>query len=295
MDARTVHELAQGRAATTEGVAVAVDHAAHLATVNVNGVTYEMPWFGDAPLVNGRVRVLTLGRQARVCSPIHGAAMGTVVTSSGGFSTVTGDDGVTYRYRHFGDAPANGEQVRLDHAAELALVGVYAAAPVPPPPPPPVEPDLPPPPPPTVRSATFTPIWSGSWWNGVFNTPAVQTSYTRVAGYGYGTAIADTIPNSATITRAELHLIIDWDNSGSSIDAAMGIHGHVGQPATLAPGDLSGVVPVPRGATRIVLPYAVADTLRTGAARGLAFYPDNRWWRQYGAAPNSGRVFMEWR
>lgn len=289
MDQQKQWELEQGLSSTTEGIAIDVDWGNRLVEVNVNGQTMRVPWFGAPPWPGDRVRIISAGLRP-VCTLIEGAPNGTVQTTAANFVTVLGDDGVTYRYPHFGSAPANGSRVGLDHARR-AVVGVYSTEPigsdfVPPP--------VPTPPPTGGGSGWFAPVWSASWWNGAYNSGFVETSYTRVAAYGYGTSIADTIPDAAAITRAEWHLIVEWDKSGSSTPASAGVHGHDARPVNMPATDLSGTVLVPRGATVIDIRGAVADALKVGTARGLGFRPNASWWRRYGAAPNSGRIYMEW-
>lgn len=286
-DQERLWELAQGSASSTEGLVTAVSWSTSTADVNVNGVTVTMPWAGPAPWVGDRVRVIRAGAGKVVCFQIQGAAQGTAVTTVSTIVTVTGDDGVTYRYPHLGAAPASGARVRLDHAGRVVLSGSYSDGPAAP------EPEVPPPPPVTGRSGWFTPTWSGSWRNGSYAGPYVESSYTRVCGFGYASSVGDTIPDSATVTKAELNLVVNWDRSGSSTPASFGVHGHDGQPAVLAAGDLTGEVQVGRGVT-VVDVRGFADALKTGAVRGFGIRPNSSYWLQYDAAPNSGRLYMEW-
>lgn len=287
MDQQKLFELSLGLSDTTEGVVLSIDWLNRLVEVNQNGLTVRMPWAGPAPWQGDRVRVTKLGQQP-LCHLIEGAPLGTVQTVASSIVTVAGDDGVTYRYPHVGSAPANGARVALDHGRHVVM-GTLSTSPVAPP-----AVELPSAPPAGNFSSWFTPAWSGNWRFGSFASEFVETSENRVAAYGYGTSIADTIPDAATITRAEWHLQINWDRSGSSVPAEVGSHGFDGRPPNLTAGALSGTLLVPRGATVIDLLGAFADALKTGSARGLGFRPDSRWWRQYGAAPGSGRIYMEW-
>lgn len=286
MDQRKIFELSQGLSDTTEGVILSIDWDARLVEVNQNGLTGRMPWSGAPPWVGDRVRVLKLGLKP-FCTLIEGAPLGTVQTTTSSIVTVLGDDGVTYRYPHFGSAPANGAIVAMDHGRHVVL-GTLSTSPVAP-----VEPELPPAPPVSVGSAWFSPAWSGNWRLGVDKGGLVESSYNRTAAYGFGTSIADTIPDSATITRAEWHLALNWDNLPQN-NAIAGTHGHNGRPGSMSEGDLSGSITVPTGSRAIGILGSVADALKTGAALGIGFYSDPTWWRQYGAAPGSGRIYMEW-
>ena len=289
MNERQLFELAQGTSETTEGVVQAVDWVASLVTVIVTGVSFDMPWIGPAPWVGDRVRVLTLGRRP-FAALIEGAGAGTAQTTTGGFVTVLGDDGVSYRYEHLDVAPANGARVALDHGRRVVL-GTYATGAVEPPRPP--EPG-PKPPSTESRSASFGPLWSGNWRGGGFAGDAAETSTTRTAAYGYGTTIANTIPDAAQIVRAELHLVTAWDQY-PNFAASMGAHGFDGRPGAMNDGHLSGEIRVPGGAgTRVVDIRGFADALKTGSALGVGFRT-NFGWRQYVAAPGSGWIYMEWR
>jgi hypothetical protein len=286
MDQRQAYELSQGLSDTTEGVVLSIDWGSNLVEVNLNGITMRMPWSGPAPWPADRVRVVMAG-QKRFCQLIQGAPMGTVSTTASGYATATGDDGVVYKYRYLGSAPANGARVRLDHAGRVAI-GTYSGEPagstfIP----------APQPPPPSGDRAWFSPAWSGNWWFGSFASELVESSYNRVAAYGYGTSIADSIPDGATIGRAEWHLALNWDNVPQN-NATAGIHGHNARPGNLPESDLTGSISVPTGSRAIDIRGAIADALKTGAALGIGFYSDPTWWRQYGAAPGSGRIYMEW-
>lgn len=287
-DEKRLYELGQQKADSTEGVCVDVLWASRAALVNANGVEGKYPWMGAPPWPGDRVRLVKAGVGNVFCELIQGAPMGTVITTGSGVVTVLGDDAAEYRYPHLGSAPANGARVGLDHARRCVLAGAYSTEPagsdvVPVPPPPPVS----------GGSATFSPVWSGSWRLGSLQGPAVESSYTRVAGVGFGGQIAASIPSSAKVTKAELLLVEEWNNSGSSAPIRFGVHGHDGQPVVLAAADLSGVVAVPQGAGRWDI-GAFAAALKSGSAKGLGIYPDESYWIRYAAAPTGVRVYMEW-
>lgn len=283
-------ELAQQGASTTEGVTVSVvDWPQRLVEVDVGGLRIVMTWAGPPPLDGQRVRVMSAGK-IRFCVSVFGASIGTVQVISGAQANVLGDDGVVYVYPFLGSAPPNGAVVRLDHAARVVLPGVFSTSPVGADP----EAPVPAPPPPTAGgSAAFDPIWSGNWSNGTDRGNLVEISTSRVGLYGYGTQIANTIPDGATITRAELHLTENWDNV-PGVASSMGTHGYNGRPGSgVSNGSLTGDYAVP-GLVQD-LRGEVADRLKTGAALGIGFRAGSTGWRQYGAAPGSGRIWMEWR
>ncbi|WP_298742279.1 hypothetical protein [uncultured Microbacterium sp.] len=290
-DQRKLYELGQGRADSTEGVVLDVEWSTRLAIVNVNGIEYRMPWAGTPPWPADRVRVIRAGASNLMCVVVAGAPMGTVLTTTAGVVSVVGDDGVSYLYPHLGAAPANGARVRVDHAGRCVLEGSYSTEPAGSDVTPVVVPS---PPPVQGGSAWFTPTWSGGWRLGSYVTPYVETSYNRVAGWGFGSTVADTIPDTATIRKAELHLVVNWDRSASSTPVSAGVHGYGGRPGVLSAGDISGSVSVGRGQT-VVDVMSVINDFKTGAARGFGVRPNSSYWVQYDQAPNSGRLYVEWR
>ncbi len=286
-DEKRLYELGQQKADSTEGVCMDVVWASRVAIVNANGVEGQYPWVGAPPWPGDRVRLVKAGVGNVFIELIQGSPMGTVITTASGIVTVLGDDGAQYRYPHLGSAPANGVRVGLDHARRCVLSGAYSA-----------EPEgsdfiVPGAPPGSGGSATFAPVWSGSWRYGSLAGPAVESSNTRVAGVGFGTQIVSTVPAGATVTKAELLLVQEWNQSYSPAPVRFGVHGHDAQPVTLAEGDLSGSVSVPQDATRYDI-SGFAAALKSGSAKGLGIYPDGSYWIRYAAAPTGVRVYMEW-
>lgn len=288
-DEKRLYELAQQKADSTEGVCVDVVWASRVAIVNTNGVEGQYPWVGAPPWPGDRVRLVKAGVGNVFVELIHGAPMGTVITTASGIVTVLGDDASEYRYPHLGSAPANGARVGLDHAHRCVLAGAYSAEPA--------GSDViavPSPPPTSGGAATFSPVWSGSWRIGEFAGSAVESSYTRVAAVGFGIQIVSTIPAGATVTKAELLLVEEWNRSGSPTPIRFGLHGYDGRPGNLPAGDLWGSVGVGQGAPRWDI-SAFASDLRSGSALGVGIYPDESYWIRYAAAPTGVRVYMEWR
>jgi len=285
---RQLAEVAAGRAETVLGRVVAQDWDNGFVTVNSGGTEQRMGWLLTAPWVGDQVQVVSLGGVVR-CVAVYGTAMGTVVSSAGGYSTVTGDDSVSYTYPHVGSAPADASRVRLDHAGRCVPSGTYSVEPnnseYDPPAPPPVSGG-------SGGSAWFTPVWSGNWNTG-FQGSAVEISSSRMGMYGYGTQIRDTIPDSSTITAAELHLIQNWDNV-PGVNSSMGTHSFNGAPGSASNANLAGTYSVPGGTRVVGIGGTVADMLKTGAALGVGFRSGASGWRQYGATPGSGRIYMSW-
>jgi len=260
--ARDLAGLRAGLSETTEGLCVAVSWSDRLVTVNLGGAEQVMPWAGSPPWVGERVRVVYVG-QKPLCIAVLGSPMGTVQSVSGSKATVLGDDGVTYVYPYaFGDTLASGNIVRLDHAGHFvaARYATTQTAPIF---------DVPDAPPSAAKSATFRPIDSGNYRNGVFSSQFVEISTTRTGVLWYGSQIANTIPDSAVITRAEIQLVELWDEvpgTGTS--------------------NVSG-----SGAVSLLGTYA--DNLKTGAAFGIGFRK-NFGWRRFDTYANSGAIYMEW-
>jgi hypothetical protein len=273
-------------AAATEGVVIDQDWDNGIVTVNVGGTEQRMKWASSPPWPGDRVRIVSAGG-AVFCVPVWGAPLGTVQFTGSGGAVVLGDDAVTYTYPHLGAAPADGARVRLDHAGRCVLSGVYAVEPA-------DSEFVPAPAPPAAGGgeAWFNPAWSGNWRPG-FSGSAVEISSTRVGLYGYGTQIRDTIPDSATVLVADLHLTQNWDNV-PGVASSMGTHGFDGSPGSATNANLSGTYSVAGGSRVVNLLGTVADGLKTGSALGVGFRSGSSGWRQYGAAPGSGRIFMKW-
>lgn len=293
-DQQRLYELAQQKADSTGGPCLDVDWVSRLAIVNINGVETRVPWQGPPPWPGDWVRVTTAGVGSMFCTLVEGSPMGTVVTVTSRVATVTGDDGVSYRYPYLGAAPLNGDRVRLDHAGRCVHPGAYSTEPdgsdvVPKPEPIPV----PPPPPPAPGSATFAALWSGSWRYGAFDTDGVESSYTRVAAVGFGNQIRDTVPAGARVTRAEMQLIREWNKSYSPAAVRFGKHGYDGRPGSMSSSDLFGSISVPQDATAVDISAFIAD-LRSGVAKGIGIYPDSAYWIRYAPAPNGVRLYLEW-
>lgn len=283
-DARRVAELRAGLSGTAQGYCEDLDWPNLLATINIGGARQIMPWVGTPPWPGDRVRVLYSGNQP-ACWAVYGPSQGTVVSVTANVATVTGDDGETYIYPA-AVTVASGNRVRIDHGGRL-INAVYPTEPG--------ETILQPAAPPPANAggaATFRPIDSGNYRFGVYQNAFAEVSDNRTAAYWYGTQIADTIPDGATVTRAELHLVERWDNLPGT-PSKLGTHT---QPTRGAVPAMTGGIDVLNGGAIDLMPNgdtAFPDRLKTGAAYGLGF-AQTFGWRQFDTSAGSGAVYMEW-
>jgi hypothetical protein len=291
---KVLAELAAGRASTAEATVVAIDFPNRLAQVNIGGITKFVRWMGPSPLPNARVRVVSAGGRS-YCLPAGGSARGTVQSVAAPYVTVLGDDGVRYQWPYLsGYSPAGGHRVILDHLHQTVIgqLTTDTTAPVNEAAPPTYTPPSAPPKV-TVKSAWFAPAWSGNWRFGAYAGSAVEISTTRTGAYGYGRQIDNTIPDSATILICRLQLVQNWDNV-PGVNSSLGLHGFAARPGSFGDGNLSDALSVPGGTRTVSLPASFANALRSGTAFGIGFRSGNNGYRQYAAAPGSGRIYMEW-
>lgn len=283
-DAERLSELKAGGSRTIEAICVGYLWSERMVIVNLSGAEIAMPWVGEPPWRGDRVRVTWAG-QRPYCQAVWGSALGTVTAIGSNLATVTGDDGQTYRYPYeFGAAPSAGQRVALSHAHQMVLGRIStdpSAAEVEAPPPPPAA---------TKRSGTFAPIDSGNFMNGAYREQTVEISTSRSGAYWYGTQIHDTIPDGATITRAELVLTEHWDRVPGT-PSSLAVHT---QPTRGGEPVLYGDYPVlDGGVVNLLATAGYADQLKTGAAYGLGFRR-NTGWRRFGPYSESGAIYMEW-
>lgn len=281
---RRLADISGRLGSSTEGLVVDQDWDNQFVTVSLGGTVQRMRWAGAAPWPGDRVRVVTSAGNTW-CELSEGAPMGTVQSVASSRATVLGDDGVVYTYPYIGVVPGAGNRVGLLHSHRV-VIGAYSAEPAD------SEYVRPPAPPaPSVTKRWFYPTWSGNWQDGGYRGPLVEISTSRTGAYGYGTQIRDTIPNSASITKAVLYLTENWDNV-PGVPSSMGLHSKNGRPGSFGDGDLSGSVSVPGLSVSILGTFA--NALKVGSAFGLGFRSGENGWRQYGPSPGSGRIYMEW-
>lgn len=282
--ARQVAGLRSSKSDQVDAVCVASDWDAGFVTVNIGGAEQVMSWVGSAPYPGDRVRVLTLGMKP-VAVVQHGAPSGTVVSASSTLATVNGDDGRTYVYPfRVGDAIVPGDRVRLDHAGRCVALEYTEE--------PPGSEYEPPPAPPAaaVKARWFYPTDSGNYRFGSYVSQFAEVSENRAAYYWYGTQIASSIPDNATVTRAEIRLVEVWDELPGVV-SRLATHTDASSVHSGAAPALSGAITVSGGGTINIASYA--NALKTGAAYGVGF-PAGFGWRRFDSAAKSGAIYMEW-
>lgn len=282
--AKGAASLQAGFSSTSEGQCVSVDLASGYAVVNVGGGTLRMPMVGIVPWPGDALQVGYLGQNPVCLGPKPKAPIGTVVTTpANNVVAVLGDDGMTYIYPYDATrAYSAGQRVRLDHEGR-AVGATYGGEPV-------VGEFFPPSGSGSsgVQSKTFYPTDSGNYRNGSYAGQAAEVSDGRAAFYWYGAQIRDTIPNSAVVNDATIHLSQEWDQV-PGVSSRMGTHGEAsrgGEPS------LTGALSVP-GGTRDVNIMTFADALKTGSALGVGLYKTFGW-RRYGPASSSGQITITW-
>lgn len=285
--AKQLAQLAAQTAATTLGTCLSVDFTNLLAVVDVGGAAQSMPWVGSAPYKGDRVRIMTAGGQP-ACFAQYGHPLGTVVAVASSLATVTGDDGQTYQYPYpSGVTLAAGNRVALDHALRVVVELISAE------PPGSLYVQQSGAPGPTKQSRTFTPTDSGNYTSGAYSTQYVEISTTRYGFYWFGTQIADSIPDTATITRAIVTLSEVWDEVPGAA-SLMQLHtdssaSHGGSQPTLTGAGVS----VSNSGTFDISSMVAA--LVTGSAFGLGFPGGaTHGWRRFDTFLASGAITIDW-
>lgn len=282
---RDLWEARQGAAASTEGEVVSVDFGAMVAEVDSSGIRRLLTWAGPAPFPGARVRVVKAGQQSFCMMAAEGSSLGTVVSSSGGLVTVTGDDLVTYEYPYEeGETFSSGNRVVMDHARQVVLMRLSTdtsgGAPV-------TGGPVAPPPVSKRHTRAFRPIDSANWWStgGRWDAPYADVSVSRSAYYFYGSQIADTIPNSATVVDASIYVEEHWDNV-PGVASLLGTHTHKTRPGG-GPLALSGATAIDNSGHWNITGLATA--LKNGTAFGVGF-AQNTGWRRFGPWTSSGTI-----
>lgn len=184
-----------------------------------------------------------------------------------------------------GQAPTVGDPVIV---AKLSGVPVCLGAPPPEPPPPPTPPVTPPEPPapkppapkppavkppaPVTRDLYFNPSWSGSQnspfgslaGRGDWFTNNVWCSNTVLGAWGYGGAVASSIPDNATILGVWIYLAATQSYGNKP---SLGLHSLPSRARALG---VSNRTEIALGSGWQALPTLFGDRLKTGAARGIA-------------------------
>jgi hypothetical protein len=282
--AKTDAEVQAGLSKLTQGTCVSVDWLNHLVVVNIGGGQVSMPMVSRAPFPNDKVWIGFLGEQPVCLGSVPKAATGTVAgTATLGKISVTGDDGASYRLPFLGAEPVEGERVVIDwDSSGIILSGAMSS-----------EPNVelvyaPPGQGGGIQERTFLPTDSANFRSGAYQNNGVEISDTRSGFYYYGTSLADSIPDGATVLEARIYLNQEWDNVPGTA-SRMGTHtngSRGGEPT------LSGALSVP-GDSRWVDLMAFIGALQSGAALGVGFYAAVGW-RKYSPAGASGQIYVKW-
>jgi hypothetical protein len=157
--------------------------------------------------------------------------------------------------------PTIGDQVEIDWADSGMVQGKVSAIPA--------SSYAPDPTPPKTFRGDFRAIDSGTYYvpGGAYNTTDVWCTSTgnNRGVWIYGTTIADTIPDTATVTRCQLYVPEFYNQFPSSL-ALIGLHtlfSKSGAPTMTSPVAISG------GTGWKELPVAFADALKTGSKAGV--------------------------
>jgi hypothetical protein len=289
--ARINAKLLGGLSNARIGQAISIDWTNYLVLVNINGGQVSVPMVGDAPFPGENVWVAQLGEQYLCLGHVPRATTGTTTgTASGGRISVTADDGRTITVPYVGTAPASGARVVIARDANGVLMGTMSAEPAG------VEIYLPP----SAGSggapggreggdATFNPTDSGTWNGSSYYLRDVHCSANERGIWVYGTQIADTIPDDATITTCRIY-IDEFFNRFPGTLATLGTHT---KKTKSGPPDVSGSLQIPAGSGwRDIRTYA--NALKTGAALGIGTNLGGYHKFSRGGVHNSGAIYMEW-
>ena len=235
------------------------------------------------PLPGKSVRVIRIDDLAIMLGlsvPVSGIG---VVTSAGSpLLTVTTSAGSLQLPRISSYSAVVGDAVLIDWDAGGVVIGKVSAVPAGTYVPPTVDP--------TDFSVEFRATDSGTY-GGSWSQNDVWCSDSNLGAWFYGTAIADTIPDSATISRIQIYLPEFYNAYPSSL-ATLGVHSLAAK--TGAPA-VSGAFAVAGGAGWRDLPTNYADLLKTGAALGIG--TNHGGYHKYSGRAsdaNSGLLRIDW-
>ena len=282
-----VKQALAGSSSAVQGVCNSIDWAARTAQVNVAGSTIDLPMLG-VPIVGAYCWVGTMGSTVLVLGPVPPAPLATATSSpSSGLVAVTGDDGMAYTVASNGFTITSGTRVVLQWADRGGFVVALESA----------DPLTKTPVSgggntgggSTASTAIFRPVYSGSQNTGASNfwTSDVLCSDSNEGMYSYATQIADTIPDTATITRVSLQLAVTGTGYGDAPN--WGLHNLASLSGVLS---VSSATPLPGGSGNFLLPNSFGDALKTGSMKGVGTAHGGYW--QYGNATQSGMLTISW-
>lgn len=269
--------FAAGLSNLRQGTCISIDWAAGTALVNVGGSTAPIPMVA-APIVNARCWVGFLANQPIVLGPVTRPPLGTATAApSAGIVPVTGDDGQKYTVASDGFTITSGTRVLLAWGDRGGyVIGLPTADPTT---------GLP------IQTGgnaagggsvtkTFNSVWSGTQNSGYgggsgtssFWTSDVWCGDTTLGAWGFGSQIADTIPDTAVIDGIGIYVTQTGGGGGSSPTFAL--HNLLNRGGTLTP---TSPVTVSGGSGGVGLPPSFGDALKTGAAYGIATRHGGYW------------------
>jgi len=284
-------DFANGLSDLRVGTCLSINWAAGTASVNIPGSTVDMPMV-IAPVVNARCYVGFLANRPIVLGPVARPPLVTATgPASSGLVKVTGDDGVPYTVAADGFTIASGDRLVVQWGDRGGFVVAKESA----------DPLTGLPigtggntPTPTQQTRTFNPVdsgtqnGSGSSGSGNFWNPQVWCGDSTIGAYWYGSQIADTIPDGATIDQVQVSLVQVGGSGGSQPN--FGLHNLPSKSGSLSPFNVTPII----GGTRVnLLPNNFGDALKTGAAWGIASRHGGYW--IYGSASQgSGALTITW-
>lgn len=214
------------------------------------------------PLPGDSVQCLQSGSMTMMIGPSSArSAIGVVVAGGSPQITVMTSIGSRQMFYNPAYTPTVSDTVLIDWASGGVVIGKTSGVPA--------GSYTPPATSPHAFQVDFAANDSGTYYvpNGAYNQTDVwctSTGNNRGAWF-YGTTIADTIPDGATITLVEAFLPEFFNEFPSSL-ALIGLHTLVSKSG--AP-TISSAVSVPRGAGWVSLPTSFGDALKTGSMKGI--------------------------
>lgn len=249
-------------------IGVYAGNANGLATVNVDDRQISMPALDNHwPIVGDRVRLLRVQKNYVLLGSVQQrSTVGRVSATGSPRCTVEypAGSGVTALMGYPKNVtPAVNDVAIIDWDGEaapsvIAIVTTAAGQTSP----------VPPQAPPTQSSfrQRFTAQNSGSFQNGRWWTNLVYASASNKSAFFYGSKIADTIPDDATIDSVSVYLS-PTKNSGNQ--PRIGTHGYVSNPSG-AP-TINNLISLASASGWVGLPTSFGDQLKTGAQWGVGF------------------------
>lgn len=238
------------------------------ALVNVDDRQLTVPALGDTwPIVGDRVRLLQVGKQTLMLGTVQQRStqgrVNAVNSPKCDIEYPPGSGVIEPMSMPKGATPQVGDLVVINwfgEAARTVTAIVSSQSEQPKPPAPGGQPVQ------TSFRQTFTAADSGSFQNGRWWTNLVYASTSNKSAFFYGTKIADTIPDNASIDALRVYLS-PTRNSGNQ--PRIGTHGYTSNPGT-AP-TINNLVSLPNASGWVDLPLSFGDALKSGAQWGVGF------------------------